>query len=269
MSIDVTSNNDALAAEVAALRHDIERHVQIAADQAQEIEALRHDLAAAQRAYEITRQDCWNLTEKVIPNIRQDLAAARANLEIAERALLAHGYRKSCDIPACNCGDQWHHGGNAVARLVEIRDAISERESFKNNGKTILQCVKECVRSDIDLTEARALLLEAHGWLDPWESRQSALRDRIDAALAAEPTQEPVAWQLVSHKGLKESWIRMNPPIDDIEEWRPLYPAPPQTPMTGEQISQLWSDVTQEWNTVFDFARAVERHHGIGPARGG
>lgn len=37
-----------------------------------------------------------------------------------------------------------------------------------------------------DLAAARALLLEARGWLDPWESRQSALRDRIDAAIAEE-----------------------------------------------------------------------------------
>lgn len=37
-----------------------------------------------------------------------------------------------------------------------------------------------------ELAAARALLLEARGWLDPWESRQSALRDRIDAALAGE-----------------------------------------------------------------------------------
>lgn len=37
-----------------------------------------------------------------------------------------------------------------------------------------------------DLADARVLLKEAHGWLDPWESRQSALRDRIDAAIAGE-----------------------------------------------------------------------------------
>jgi hypothetical protein len=43
MSIDITSNNDALAAEVSALRHDIARHVAIAAEQAGEIEQLRQD----------------------------------------------------------------------------------------------------------------------------------------------------------------------------------------------------------------------------------
>ena len=71
----------ALQARVADLTADIledGKLRKIAYDQRDKAEA---DLAAAQRAYEITRQDCWNLTEKVIPNIRQDLAAARADAE--------------------------------------------------------------------------------------------------------------------------------------------------------------------------------------------
>ena len=42
----------------------------------------------------------------------------------------------------------------------------------------------------------------------------------IEAA-AAKAT--PVAWQLITHKGLAETWMRMKPPIDDVEEYRPLY----------------------------------------------
>ena len=41
---------------------------------------MRDDLAAARNAYEMQRQDCINLTEKVIPNIRDDLAAVRTLL---------------------------------------------------------------------------------------------------------------------------------------------------------------------------------------------
>lgn len=44
--------------------------------------------------------------------------------------------------------------------------------------------------------------------------------DEIEAA-AAKAT--PVAWQLITHKGLAETWMRMKPPIDDVEEYRPLY----------------------------------------------
>jgi hypothetical protein len=75
-----------------------------------------------------------------------------------------------------------------------------------------------------------------------WEAKYEALR----AALAAEPP-DPTASK--DHDLARQD-------------------APPQTPMTGEEISQLWSDVAQNGNSVFYFARAVERHHGIGPARG-
>jgi hypothetical protein len=53
-----------------------EKFEQVAAER----DKLRADLAAARNAYEMQRQDCINLTEKVIPNIRADLAAARALL---------------------------------------------------------------------------------------------------------------------------------------------------------------------------------------------
>lgn len=69
------------------------------------------------------------------------LASAYAEVEkrlaVAERALLGKGYRKSCDIPACNCGDQWNHGGHANERLREISDAMPYE-----NGKTVLQQVE-------------------------------------------------------------------------------------------------------------------------------
>ena len=43
----------------------------------------------------------------------------------------------------------------------------------------------------------------------------------IEAA-AAKAT--PVAWQLVTHRGLAETWMRMTPPtVDCSEDWRPLY----------------------------------------------
>ena len=44
----------------------------------------------------------------------------------------------------------------------------------------------------------------------------------IEAA-AAKAT--PVVWQLLTHRGLAETWIRLTPPIYDVEEYRPLYAA--------------------------------------------
>jgi len=113
----------------------------------------------------------------------------------------------------------------------------------------------------------------------------------LRAALAEpEPTPEqtPVVWQLVTPKGLKEDWISMLPPTDDLE-WRPLYahgvagderrhviclcpdcarPAPAQAPMTEEELERLAAGdefllycSQDEFNEI---ARAVEAFHKIG-----
>jgi hypothetical protein len=44
---------------------------------ASDYDALRAELATATTAYELVRGDCHNLTEKVIPNLRAELAALR------------------------------------------------------------------------------------------------------------------------------------------------------------------------------------------------
>jgi hypothetical protein len=89
--------------------------------------------------------------------------------------------------------------------------------------------------------------------------------EQLTAALA-EPEPEPVAWQLVTRRGPSELWIRLTAPTDDLDMWRPLYPAPPaQTPMTTAQISEAWQKAcTQcEQTTAAHLVRAVEAHHGI------
>ena len=70
------------------------------------------------------------------------IAELRERLDIAERALLGHGYRKSCGIPACNCGDQWNHGGLARERLGEIDAATRD---YYQNGETLLTRVQRVV----------------------------------------------------------------------------------------------------------------------------
>ncbi|MCU0246388.1 MAG: hypothetical protein MUC42_07425 [Bryobacter sp.] len=54
-------------------------------------------------------------------------------------------------------------------------------------------------------------------------------------------------------------------------------PAPPQTPMTDEEVLKVLNNADWPQSLVSDFitsklvaaVRATERHHGIGPARGG
>lgn len=77
-----------------------------------------------------------NETLAMCEQVRQERDTLKDTLEIAERALRYQGYRKSCDIAACNCGDQWQHGGHANERLREISDALPYAD-----GMTVLQRV--------------------------------------------------------------------------------------------------------------------------------
>lgn len=88
--------------------------------------------------------------------LKAELAQCREELCVAERALLSKGYRKSCDIPACNCGDQWNHGGDANTRLREIGDALPYV-----NGKTILTRVQDIVEDLAQATRREARMREA------------------------------------------------------------------------------------------------------------
>lgn len=88
--------------------------------------------------------------------LKAELEQCQDELRIAERALRGKGYRKSCDIPACNCGDQWNHGGNADTRLREISDALPYV-----NGKTILARVQDVVEALAQATQREARLREA------------------------------------------------------------------------------------------------------------
>ena len=79
--------------------------------------------------------DGHDTPEKYRRVLQRPVSNARA--ERAEAALLRKGYRMSCDIPACNCGDQWTHGGHAEMRLTEIREALEQADA-RRNGETLL-----------------------------------------------------------------------------------------------------------------------------------
>lgn len=83
------------------------------------------------------------------------------SLDSAEDSLRRKGYRKSCDILACNCGDQWNHGGLADERLREIRDALPYV-----TGKTILARVEDIVA---EVTRLRTALQSTQ-----WKTDQSS-----------------------------------------------------------------------------------------------
>lgn len=97
--------------------------------------------------------------------LQAELAALRVELEVAESALLRNGYRKTCDIAACNCGSQWNHGGNAEQRLSEIGEAL--RDAGFNGGTLLGNIETVCAERDALEAEVAALRADAerYRWL--------------------------------------------------------------------------------------------------------
>jgi hypothetical protein len=96
-----------------------------------QIAALRENMASG---YVASVDDVLSLLDRI--------AQAERERDAAEDSLRRRGYRKSCEIPACNCGDQWNHGGYADQRLGEIRAALDD-SPIDLEGKTLLTGVKE------------------------------------------------------------------------------------------------------------------------------
>ena len=95
----------------------------------------------------------------------------------------------------------------------------------------------------------------------------------IESYLAQpEQEQEPVAW-MYDHQievgydkytevNIIETCAR-NLESNNCINIRPLYLAPPkQEPLSVERIADLWTDINT--NSVRNFARAIEKEHGIG-----
>jgi hypothetical protein len=114
---------------------------------------------------------------KQAARLAKDGIAAKAQLrqvegerDRAEGALIRAGFRKDCDIAACNCGPQWGHGGHASQRLREIADALPYQ-----NGGVLLERIESLVRENTTLRQLVAALpvvdvQEVSVWLSPDES---------------------------------------------------------------------------------------------------
>ena len=94
------------------------------------------------------------------------------------------------------------------------------------------------------------------------EDRQTVLKAQAALRKAlAQPEPEPVAWMD------RDGDIY---PMPETEGWRPphklLYTHPPQRkPLTDEEILKAWKPYEgNAFTTKYEFARAIERAHGIG-----
>jgi hypothetical protein len=128
--------------------------------------------------------------------------------------------------------------------------------------------LREAAQAALDAFDA-----EGRRTLSEWLKGIRVTMHDLGLALAAtEPTQEPVAWQRIDDE---DQFMTLPAPMLSMNQWRPLYahPAPPQTPMTDEQIAALWDTRKAQrsidpMSEIVSFVRAIERHHAIGPARG-
>lgn len=116
------------------------------------------------------------------------------------------------------------------------------------------------------------------------EREHAAAREikKLREALA-EPEQEPVAWMMVNEEHGHKPTLHWKPQEDWHITWKvvPLYAAPPaRKPLTDEEIDaefdrECWvtvvfadgtKGIALDKVTARDFARAIERAHGIGEA---
>lgn len=112
-----------------------------------------------------------------------DLVATRAERDICRQELSAA--QKTLNDHLLSEAAETMRADKATSELAAAQIiAATGHPSPCTLGPLCPYCEIERLRAE--LAAARALLLEARGWLDPWESRQSALRDRIDAALAGQ-----------------------------------------------------------------------------------
>ena len=100
----------------------------------------------------------------------------------------------------------------------------------------------------------------------PHRGEFDALADAADAlrAALAQPEPEPVLWEIWPRMGGAPYYSRKKPADTDYVEFTPLYAAPPQRkPLTEEEIENL-GPLSFTWRDMVQFARAIERAHGIG-----
>jgi len=120
-----------------------------------------------------------------------------------------------------------------------------------------------------DLRKAAQHALEAidylddhpEGGIDEAEAAIEALRDAL-----AQPEQEPVAWRCLEDPfGANEYLITDDPEKAKGPGWTPLYAHPRQRkPLTPEKILALLDSHNVYGSKWVEFARAIEKAHGIG-----
>ncbi len=131
--------------------------------------------------YCLSKKQNGALTGCICSNEFLEIAQLKQERNGLRLILQRKGYQENCDIAACNCGNQWNHGGHASNRLHEIADLV------RTNGETLLGSIERIIaerdaalalveefrKSPADaLSEYRARVLE--------EAANACIQDGID-----------------------------------------------------------------------------------------
>lgn len=128
----------------------------------------------------------------------------------------------------------WSVGESPNASAVN--DLIAELEAVLAQPEPTNQCAETCERAKLCAVCARGL---------------------------GGAKQEPVAWRWSTPRLRGLTWHYTN--NRTFAESQPLYTQPPQRkPLTERELKVMWAEYAPNIGGIFEFARAIERAHGIG-----
>ena len=134
--------------------------------------------------------------------------------------------------------------------------------ALREAAQQALKSLEDAINEWAEEMEFRSCVSAADAWIESADTLRDAL-----AHPAPEP--EPVAWMVYTLDG-KSAFVTDNPK-DFTQDHRalPLYTHPPQRkPLTDEEILEAWKPFEgNPFTTKYEFARAIERAHGIGAKR--
>ena len=157
----------------------------------------------------------------------------------------------------------------ALEFLEDNQDLIEvyERPEYLSMYKAAINKCKEALAQPEQELVAAALFREAlafglaygpeipvHQWDEMREEKVAQLVARLATPPAAQPEQEPVAWQFMNGSNFRkrrpDDFADLD--SDGLPYWKPLYTTPPQRkPLTDEEMEDTFIQCGGKWNGDF------------------
>ncbi len=146
----------------------------------------------------------------------------------------------------------------AAQQALEYLDAPSAKLWPAGTQYRIIDALRAALAEPVEYA------VEPNGKRSPLLTHMMNKRTKEEGSALTE--EKPVAW--ISIECIGERYLCFSKPLDN-DPVQPLYTAPPQRkPLTDEKIvrwvaSGEYNVITNDWASHIDFARAIERAHGI------